>query len=553
MIGGLAVARLFAGGRRRPASSLRVPPPAWIPPQPAPPPPADQAGLSPLRTGPPQALDHCPVYLSERASAPPRPEAYLPAMDRDCGETTRRSCTAVSTATPAHRQQAPGAGLLQRILGFRTIVSTSAGLAFAAVNFLAVLEIRGQAPGILAPLAILAAGALCLLAVAVFGELSATLPSAAGIRVWTLRGLGDPFSLTFTLLYLGTILAVIAADGFVLASALHVAVPDIPGVAWILLFLTAALLSNLRGVQLAGLVQDLTTYVLLAALIAVGIAALTVPGHLPPTPAAWPAGLFAGTALGVFVFMGFEWVTPLAEEVRQPARIPQGLALAVLALGLAFGLFALVAGRLPGVPGGGLTPQLAVGRAALGATGFWIMLAVTVVTAGTTFNGGFAAASRLLSALSRSGFLPRPLSRLNARFVPAQALQLLYGVSVALTLAVFATGRYLILINTGATLESAMYVVAALALLGLRRRMPEAPRTWRAPLGRFVPVAAIVVFGFLGLGAALAGDGLPRPAVPWTLVLLVLLALVAWRYAARSLRRRAARTNGPAARKPLSD
>lgn len=452
-------------------------------------------------------------------------------------------------------QDAPGPGLLRRILGFHTIVSTSAGLAFAAVNFLAVLEISGQAPGVLAPLAIVAAGGLCLLAVGVFGELSGTLPSAAGIRVWTLRGLGDPFSLTFTLLYLGTVLAVIAADGFVLASALHLALPGVPGLLWILLFLAAALVSNLRGVRLAGLVQDLTTYVLLAALVAVGIAALTRPGHLPPTPATWPLGLFAGIALGVFVFMGFEWVTPLAEEVRQPARMPQGLTLAVVALAISFGLFALVAARLPGVGTGQLAPQLLIGRSALGAAGFWLMLAVTVVTAGTTFNGGFVSASRLIYALGRSGFLPASVARLNARFVPGNALWLLFGVSVLLTAVVFLTKWYLVLINAGATLESAMYVVAALALIGLRRRLPDAPRTWRAPLGRVLPIAAVVVFGVLGVGAATASDKLPLPGVPWTAVLLVALALLAWWYAGTRLRlkaaadqrRAAARRSAPAA------
>jgi amino acid transporter len=440
----------------------------------------------------------------------------------------------------------PG-GVLRRVLGFRTIVSTSAGLAFAAVNFLAVMEIRGKAAGILGPLAIVIAGCVCLLAAAVFSELNGTIPSAAGIRVWTLRGLGDPFSLTFTLLYLFTVLAVIAADGFVLASALHAVLPAIPGAAWIVLFLSAALVANLRGVQSAGLVQDLTTYGLLAALIVICVAALGHPGHLPPTPATWPVGLFSGIALGVFVFMGFEWVTPLAEELRQPTRMPQGLGLSLLALALAFGLFALVAARLPGVTAGGLVPQLAVGRSALGAAGFWIMLAVTVVTAGTTFNGSFVSASRLLYALGRSGHLPASLGRLNARFAPARALWMLYGVSVAMTLLVFTTRRYLILINAGATLESAMYVVAALALLGLRRRAPEIPRTWRAPWGRVLPIAAVVVFGVLGIGAATTADGLPLPGVPWTVVLLGLMALGAWWYARAAIRRRALRT--PAARR----
>jgi amino acid transporter len=432
------------------------------------------------------------------------------------------------------------ATVLQRVLGFRTIVSTSAGLAFAAVNFLAVVEIRGQAPGLLGPLAILLAGALCLLAAAVFSELNGTLPSAAGIRVWTLRGLGDPFSLTFTLLYLTTILAVIAADGFVLAAALAAAIPAVPGVLWILAFLGGALLSNLRGARSAGLVQDLTTYGLLAALIVVSALALGAPaGQLPPTPPHWSGALFAGVALAVFVFTGFEWVTPLAEELRDPHRMPRGLAISLLLLAVAFALFALVAARLPGASAGGLAPQLAVGRAALGGAGFWVMLAVTVVTAGTTFNGGFAAASRLVYALGRTGYLPAALGRLSPRFVPARALYLLAGVSAALTLVVFATGRYLILINAGATLESAMYVVAALAVLGLRRREPALARTYRAPGGRIVPVATIALFGALGLGAAFTATDLPLPAVPWTLILLAVLAVAAYAYTRRSLKRQA--------------
>lgn len=446
---------------------------------------------------------------------------------------------------PTRNKPAPAAsgavgGLLQKVLGFRTIISTSAGLAFAAVNFLAVLEIRGQAPGILAPLSVVVAGALCLLAAAVFSELNGTLPSAAGIRVWTLRGLGDPFSLWFTLLYLITILAVIAADGFVLGAALGIALPAVSPVVWILLFLVGALLSNLRGVRTAGIVQDLTTYGLLAALVVISAAATAAPGHLPPTPAGWPVSLFGGVALGVFVFTGFEWVTPLAEELRDPMRMPSGLGLSLLALAVAFGLFALVAARLPQVTATGLAPQLAVGHAALGGVGFYVMLAVTVVTAGTTFNGGFAAASRLLYALGRSGYLPASLGRVNSRFAPSRALWTLFLITTALTLVVFATSHYLVLINTGATLESAMYVVAALSLLGLRRREPALARSYRAPGGRVLPVAAIVVFGALGLGAAVSPTGLPLPAVPWTVVLLVVLGVAAYLYTRDRLRRRAA-------------
>ncbi|HVB11215.1 MAG TPA: amino acid permease, partial [Bacillota bacterium] len=223
-----------------------------------------------------------------------------------------------------------------------------------------------------------------------------------------------------------------------------------------------------------------------------------------------------------------------------PKRMPTGLGLSLLLLAVGFGLFALVAARLPGVSASGLAPQLTVGHAALGATGFWVMLVVTVVTAGTTFNGGFAAASRLVYALGRTGYLPASLGKLSPRFVPARALYLLAGTSAVLTILVFATHRYLILINAGATLESAMYVIAALALLGLRRREANLPRTYRAPGGRIIPVATVVLFGVLGLGAALTPTDLPLPQAPWTLILLAILAVAAYTYTRRVLKRRAA-------------
>ena len=433
-------------------------------------------------------------------------------------------------------------GVLQRALGLRSVVSTSAGLAFAAINFLAVTAIRRQAPGWEGPVAILLAGALCLLVAACFGELNGTLPSAAGIRVWTLRGIGDPFSLAFTLLYLPALLLVMAADGFVLGAALHRAVPVVPPLLWVLVLLGAALAANLRGVRAAALVQDLTTYGLLATLAVVSALAL---GRHPvetaaPLSASGGGGFFTGVALAVFIFTGFEWVTPLAEEVQDNRRMPLGLTLALALLAVGFGLFGAVAARLPRVPGGDVAPQLAVGRLALGALGFWSMLVVTVVTAGTTFNGGLAAASRLVYALGRSRYLPAALGRLNTRFVPARALWLLVAVVAVLIAGVFLTRQYLVLINMGAVLECSMYVVAAVALLGLRRREPALPRSWKAPGGRALPLVTAAIFGLLAVGAAVAPSGIrwPAPWFPWPLLVLIVLALAAFGYARRTLRRR---------------
>jgi len=420
---------------------------------------------------------------------------------------------------------------LRRVLRLPTIVSTSAGLAFAAVNFLAVVQVADLVAGDSAWLAIVTAGVLCLLAAGVFGELNAVLPSAAGIRLWTRHGIGDRFSLTFTLLYLTTILAVIAADSFILAQAIEAGIPQIPGILWILLFLGLALFANLRGVKIAGRVQDATTFVLLVSLSLIAIAALAHvqrPWHTPFSPG---SGYLQAVALGVFVFVGFEWVTPLAEEVTDSRLMPKGMFIAIGVIAVAFGLFSLAATHLmpKGDLSASLVPQLIVGREAFGQFGFWWMLAVTVITAGTTFNGSFVSASRLLYALARERSLPTWFAALNDRFVPMRALYVLFGASVALAVVVFTTGAYKVLIDAGAALEGVMYAVAALAVIGLRRRQPDAERSFRLPFGLVVPVLTVLIFLVLAVGAATSPTGLPGP-VPWVLVLLVFVACLSLAY-----------------------
>lgn len=417
---------------------------------------------------------------------------------------------------------------LKRVLHLRTVVSTSAGLAFAAINFLALTQVAAGLAGDTAWLAILLAGAVTLLAAATFSELNARLPSAAGIRLWTKRGLTDRFSLFFTLLYTTTILAVIAADSFVLGMVMRAAVPAVPAFLWIVLFLTLSWWANLRGVKMAGLLEDYTTFALLGSVIIVALVGLSHGGfhlHHPLAVGAVAGQLPMAVAVGIFVFVGFEWVTPLAEEVTDSRMMTPGMFVSLGAIALAFGLFILAMTNLlpPKVWQHSVIPQLLVGQAAMGQVGYWWMFAVTAVTAITTFNGAFVSASRLLYALAREHSLPPSLGRLNQRFVPNVALTALLLISLGLAAIIFLTRWYNLLIDAGAALESAMYAVAALALIGLRRKHP-APPGFRVPGGSVLLILTAVIFGFLSISSALQAGGLPHPQVPWTLIFLVAMA-----------------------------
>ncbi|MDA8064004.1 MAG: APC family permease [Thermaerobacter sp.] len=427
---------------------------------------------------------------------------------------------------------------LLRSLRLRTVASTSAGLAFAAINFLACVQIADQTVPSLAWVSILTAGILCLLTAASFSELSGIYPTAAAIRVWMKHAIGENFALTVTFLYMTTVLWVIAADSFVLAHAVHAGIPQVPAIFWVFLFLTAATLANLRGVRLAGLLQDLTTFTLLGLLALVSVVFLVGHGIAWPAAAvsvaqAGPGGFLTAVALGVFIYVGFEWVTPLAEEVLDARVIPGGLFLGLGMVGVAFALFTLV--LTEAVPaaklGHTLIPQLLVGRAALGPVGFWIMLFITAVTALTTFNGGFVTASRFIYASGRERTLPGAFGRLNHRFAPHVALLAMYGVTLVLAVVVFATGKFQILIDAGAALEAFIYAVAAWCVISLRRRQPQRPRPFRFPGSPYLPGLAMVVFTVLAVASATNPvPDLPDRQVPWTLLLLLFLAAASFSY-----------------------
>lgn len=429
---------------------------------------------------------------------------------------------------------------LNKVLPLRTAVSTSAGLASAAVNFLAVVDVAMYMGGRSAWLAILVAGVLILLTASNFSELNGMFPSAASIRVWTRRGLNDQVSLVASLVYATTVVFVIAADGFVLGHAFQAALPAVPGILWVVLILAVTAYVNLRGIKIAAAVQDSNAFFLLGTLIVISLLVV----FKQPTMALGPLfhfgpNWFQGIALGVFIFVGFEWVSPLAEEFYDARAIPRGMYIALGIIAVAFGLFALaLTDILPnaGVLARSVIPQLIVGQKALGALGFWWMALITLTTAMTTFNGGLVTASRFVYALARERSLPASWARLNDRLVPSRTLLGLAFVALCLSVLVYLSGQYEVLINAGAGVESLMYALTSVLVFSLRRREPKRNRPFHAFWYPIVPGLVAVIFLGLALGALTTAVGTSQ--TPWALIFVGLLTAVATLYVAFGLPRK---------------
>ncbi len=391
-------------------------------------------------------------------------------------------------------------------------MSTSTGLAFAALEYLAMAGLIAYAAGSLAWVSIAVAGLLAVLAWGFYGELNGLYPTAAAVRRYMSKSMDDRLALIVTFSYLSAIVLVIAADAFIVGSAIaHVlGQPGWLVGMYIAILLGLATAANLQGLVLAGAVQDVATFTIVATTAVIGVIAIA---HHPSAAAHLAAqhrhhgagGFIQAVALGVFLYGGFEWVTASAEEVRAPGLVPRGMIISVAVLFVSCAL--ATEGMIHLLSQSELNsayPQLFLGRHAAGVFGYGLMCAITALTALNTFNAGFITASRFIYATAREGSLPSGFARLNVNFVPWVPVLVLAATSLVVAVIVAVTGSWQVLVAVGAALEAMIYVAAGFCVIRLRDREPDAVRPFRLWAGKPLAWAGIAIFGVLALGAGVS-------------------------------------------------
>ncbi len=408
---------------------------------------------------------------------------------------------------------------LKRQVGLRTVISTGAGLALASISYVSLIELADHVSGSSGWIALLVAGIICYLSSLCFAELGGMFPSAAGIKLFIERAFGESAALILASLYIVTTLSIVGAETYILGNVLAYGFPGIPVLAWILGFLLSICLINIRGVKLSGVFQDVVAYFKFFALITLSWIALTR-FHFPwnqvlePMADKTPLDFFQAVGVGIFLFLGFEWVTPLAEEVKDYQAIPKGMAWSILLLFLAYGslLTAMTsvgdkAELSQAVAAGKPIPHILFAIKAFGTPGVMIMTLMSLVASVTCFNAGLLTSSRFLYALARDHAAPKILARVHEKYLtPHIAIWTLFGLCSILSIGVAYTGIVKPFIYMGAFAECLIYVTMALALIRLRKTQPEASRPFRVKT-LFIPIFVAVFFSILGIG--LMAESLP--------------------------------------------
>ena len=392
-------------------------------------------------------------------------------------------------------------------------------------------------------------------------ELSAAIPAEGGYYVWVKRALGPFWGFTcawWTWVYSWVDIAgypVLFTEYLIATLKLTGQSPDWLEHSSIARFgIAAGVIAvfstiNYRGIRLAGQASKwLTALIFLPFIVIVivsiptilrsGIAGLSGP---IVDPGQSPIGLLgAGIYLAMWNYLGWDSLTTVAEEVKEPQRnFPRAFWVTVPAITLIY-LLPVLAG-LAFAPNREVWSDGSWPTIAQAVGGHWLSLfmsAVSLAGACALFLGTSLAASRIPFVLAEDGYLPNGVTRLHPKYGSPWAAILVCAAIYLL----LANNAFQELLTMNVLVYSSALMLEFVALIVLRAKEPNLPRPYRIPGGyaalaiiTLLPLAVLVFAVIAGFREA-AEDGGTRRML-W-LTGIALVSAPVWYLARRKLIRK---------------
>ncbi|WP_037572410.1 APC family permease [Spirochaeta cellobiosiphila] len=403
---------------------------------------------------------------------------------------------------------------LKRTLGFWSCLSVSMGLVVASST----LVTLGQGMGIAGAgfiFAMIAAWLLQHFSAQSFGELSCMMPYAGGLGSYTKVALGTLVAMVATIAgYVIPNIFAAPAELTIAGSVLSATfAPSVNPLVFGGLLFGLFIVFNLLGVDVFAKTQILFTTIMMVSITVLGLIGLTGIANDPIqtlsglesfNPMGW--GVFGLTALAIWLYIGIEFVTPMAQEVKNPEKhIPKAMTVGLLIIfivNLLYG-FASLKYVSPGILAESISPHILVAEAILGKPGLFIMSIVAVFASASTVNTIVAVVPRMLYGMAADRELPAIFGKLHPRFRTPWAG--IFGMSALIGAFFFAgianASNITIYLMAAVSSWLLAYIVAHIDVIVLRYRYPNAKRPYKAPFYPIPQVLGIVgmVFAFLNI------------------------------------------------------
>ncbi|MGA8265468.1 MAG: amino acid permease [Ignavibacteriaceae bacterium] len=228
----------------------------------------------------------------------------------------------------------------------------------------------------------------------------------------------------------------------------------------------------------------------------------------PFAPNGW-SGIQAGAAVVFFAYIGFDAVSTVAEEVKNPKRdLPIGIIGSLIICTI---LYIAVAAVFTGIiPYQALVKMLATQQAEpltlafqyanieknsnlfIGIIAFGSVIAHTAVL--LVFQMG---QPRIFFSMARDGLLPQKFAEVHPKFRTPYFATILTGLVVGVTSMFTSIDEMVDLTNIGTLFA---FVLVCIGIIILRKKEPDRPRSFRVPFVPWVPLLGIASCLYLMMG-----------------------------------------------------
>ncbi len=396
---------------------------------------------------------------------------------------------------------------LERRLKFTRLIAITMGTPLASSVFLSII-IMVLLVGSLANLiiAVIISTAVVILGSLAYGELVSIYPSAAGNRIFLKKPMGNTLALSLSIMWVIAILGAAGTEAYMAGNVLNYLVGTLPPLFWAILILTIVVAINILGVEISGNFQMIITFFVAISLILVSIYSIFFVKNTTPVVLGqlnW-LSIFSASAVSIYFFIGFGRVTTLGEEaIDYKKGIPRAMPLGVAFIGIVFILASIaIFEKVPlDVLKVTVIPQIILGKYILVGTQLPILIGiVSVIMSFSAFNAGILGTSRLVYALGREGTFPRFLGKIHSRFLtPYVSLLFLYGIVLVITVAIFVTRNYSVIVIVAAGFDAFMYGFVGYVALWHHRKMKKADVPFHVKGGTVIFLIAIGVFFLFGI------------------------------------------------------
>ncbi|MEB3206344.1 MAG: amino acid permease [Vampirovibrionales bacterium] len=221
-------------------------------------------------------------------------------------------------------------------------------------------------------------------------------------------------------------------------------------------------------------------------------------------------GILAGAGLIMFAYIGFDAVSTVAEESKNPQRdLPVGIAGALLVCTVLYCLVAVVVTAILPLQHISIeAPVMGVLQALGMPWATWVIGLGTIIALSSVLLVFQLGTVRVFYAVAREGLFPKNWAKVHPTFKTPHVATIASGILVALGGATLPINLLAEMCNLGTL---AIYAIVCVAVLILRKTQPDLPRPFKVPFGPVIPV-----LGLLGCATVMAG----LPALSWMLTLL---------------------------------